>query len=302
MTAPLRTLVAAALALLAARAAALDVVTTTEGLASLVREVGGDRVKVESLSRGSQDPHYVDANPTLAVKLRRAALLVDVGLDLEAGWLPGLVNVSRNPDLQPGAKGRLTAASAIQVLDVPAGPVDRSMGDLHPAGNPHFLSDPRRVEAVAAAVAERLAKLDAANAPHYQAGLAAFRQRLADARARWESRLATVRGRPVVTHHRTLSYFLDWSGLRSVGELEPKPGTPPPPSHVAELVGVAKAQGVKAILVEAWYDPRPAQVLARHSGAGVVTIPGDVGGAPEARDWFAYQDLLVRRVLEAEGS
>jgi zinc/manganese transport system substrate-binding protein len=302
MTAPLRMMLAGALALFATRAGALDVVTTTEGLASIAREVGGDRVKVESLSRGNQDPHFVDANPTLAVKLRRAELLVDVGLDLEAGWLPGLVNVSRNPDLQPAGKGRLTAGQAIQVLDVPRGRVDRSLGDLHPAGNPHFLSDPRRVEAVAAAIAERLASLDAANASYYQGRLADFRERLADARARWEAKLAAVRGRPVVTHHRTLTYFLDWTGLRSVGELEPKPGTPPPPSHVAELVGVAKAQGVKAILVEAWYDPRPAQVLAKHSGARVVTIPGDVGGAPEAKDWFAYEDLLVRRVVEAVGS
>jgi zinc/manganese transport system substrate-binding protein len=292
---PLLTLLVAA----ARPALALDVVTTTEGLAAIAREVGGARVKVESLSRGTQDPHYVDANPTLAVKLRRAALLVDVGLDLEAGWLPPLVNQARNAAILPGGEGRLTAASAVEVLDVPTGRVDRSLGDLHAGGNPHFLSDPRRVEAVAAAIAERLARLDPAGAAQYQGGLAEFRRRLAEARARWEAQLAAVRGRPIVTHHRTLSYFLDWTGLRSVGQLEPKPGTPPPPSHVADLVGVVKAQGVRAIVVEAWYDARPAQVLAKHSGARVVTIPGDVGGAPEAKDWFAYEDLLVRRVVEA---
>lgn len=302
MNAPIRMMVAGALALVAARVSALDVVTTTEGLASIAREVGGDRVKVESLSRGNQDPHFVDANPTLALKLRRAELLVDVGLDLEVGWLPPLVNQARNPAILPGGKGRLTAASAVQVLEVPTGPVDRSTGDLHAGGNPHFFTDPRRVGAVAAAIAERLAAVDPGNAAHYQGRLADFRERLAAARARWEATLAPLRGRTVITHHRTLTYFLDWSGLRDVGELEPKPGTPPPPSHVAELVGVVKAKGVKAILVEAWYDPRPAHVLAKHSGARLVTIPGDVGGAPEAKDWFAFEDLVVRRVAEAVGS
>jgi zinc/manganese transport system substrate-binding protein len=302
MTARLRLIVAGALALSAARVAALDVVTSTEGLAALVREIGGDRVKVESLSRGNQDPHYVDANPTLAVKLRRAALLVDVGLDLEIGWLPGLVNVSRNAALLPGAKGRLTAASAIQVLDAATGPVDRSQGDLHPAGNPHFLSDPRRVEEVAAAIAQRLAVLDGANATHYQGRLDDFRKRLVAARARWERTFAPLRGRPVLTHHRTLTYFLDWAGLRDAGQLEPKPGTPPPPSHVAALVGVVKSQGVKALLVEHWYDQRSEEVLAKHTGAKVVSIPGDVGGDPAARDWFAYLDLIVQRVAGAVGA
>jgi zinc/manganese transport system substrate-binding protein len=282
-------------------ALALDVVTTTGGLASIAREVGGDRVKVESLTRGNQDPHFVDANPTLALKLRRAALLVDVGLDLEAGWLPPLVNQARNPAILPGGRGRLSAASVVQVLETPAGSIDRGMGDLHPGGNPHFLTDPRRVDAVAGAIAERLAALDPANAAHYQARLADFRRRLGEARARWEAALAPLRGRPVITHHRTLSYFLDWSGLRGAGELEPKPGTPPPPSHVAGLVATVKTDGVKAILVESWYDPRPAQVLAKHSGARIVTIPGDVGGSPEAKDWFAYEDLIVRRVVEAVG-
>src|SRR5512140_1444881 len=152
----------------AARAsAALKVVTTTEGLAALTREVGGDKVQVESLSRGIQDPHFVDANPMLAVKLRNADLLVDVGLDLEIGWLPPLVNQSRNAAIQPGGPRRLTAASAVTILDVPTGPVDRSAGDLHPGGNPHFLADPRRGLQVAQAIARKLAELDPAGAAAY---------------------------------------------------------------------------------------------------------------------------------------
>jgi zinc/manganese transport system substrate-binding protein len=295
----IRTLVAICTLALAAPAAALEVVTTTEGLAAIARDLGGDTVHVEALSRGSQDPHFVDANPVLAVKLRRADLLVDVGLELEAGWLPPLVNQSRNSAVQPGGKGRLTAASAVQVMEAPTGPVDRSMGDLHPGGNPHFFSDPRRAEPIAAAISARLAQLDPKNAAKYEARLADFRRRLGEARARWEARLAPVRGKPVITHHRTLTYFLDWTGLRRAGELEPKPGTPPPPSHVAELVGVVKAQGVRAILVESYYDHRPAETLAQHSGAKVVVIPGDVGADPAAKDWFSYVDLLVSRVTQA---
>src|SRR5512138_2379732 len=170
-----RLAVATALAALAPPAhAALRVVTTTEGLASIARDVAGDRATVESLSRGVQDPHFVDANPVLALKLRDADLLIDVGLELEIGWLPPLVTQSRNGRIQPGGPGRLTAASAVQVLDVPTGPVDRSRGDIHPAGNPHFLTDPRRAVQVARAIAERLGSLDPAGAEGYRARAAAF--------------------------------------------------------------------------------------------------------------------------------
>ena len=291
-------LAAALLAALPARAA-LQVVTTTEGLAALAREVGGDRVSVESLSRGIQDPHFVDANPTLAVKLRRADLLVDVGLDLEIGWLPPLVNQSRNAEIQPGGRRRLTAASAVTVLEVPTGPVDRSLGDLHPAGNPHFLTDPRRALQVAQAIATRLGQLDPAGAAAYQANLAAFSKRLAEAEARWAAALAPLKGRPVITRHRTLTYFLDWSGLRLAEVLEPKPGVPPPPSHLADVVGVVKRDGVKAVLVENYYDPKSGELVARLGGAKLVMIPGDVGGIPEATGYIQYMTALVRLVTQA---
>jgi len=294
-----------ALVALAALAAALParaelrVVTTTEGLASLAREVGGGRVAVESLSRGIQDPHFVDPNPTLAVKLRRADLLVDVGLDLEIGWLPPLVTQSRNAEIQPGGPRRLTAAGAVPVLETPGGPVDRTQGDLHPAGNPHFLADPRRAGRVAEAIAARLGQLDPPGAAIYQAALAAFSKRLADAQARWAAELSPVKGRKVVTHHRTLTYFLDWSGLALAGVLEPKPGVPPPPSHLADLVGVVKREGVRAVVVENYYDPKSGELVARLGGAKLVVIPGDVGGAPEAKGYLEYLDALVRLVSQA---
>jgi zinc/manganese transport system substrate-binding protein len=278
--------------------AAVKVVTTVEGLAALAREVGGDRVSVESLSRGVADPHFVDANPMLAVKLRNADLLVDVGLELEIGWLPPLATQSRNADIQPGGKRRLTAAGAVQVLDVPTGPVDRSMGDLHPQGNPHFLNDPRRGLDVAAAIAERLSALDPGGATAYQANLAAFRQRLTQAMEGWQRELEPLRGRKIFTEHRTFTYFLDWSGLVSAGEMEPRPGVPPPPGHLAELVQVARQQGVKEIVVENYYDTKSAEVVARSTGAKVVQIPGDVGGEPRVRTYLDYVGLVVQRVAE----
>ena len=285
--------------------AALKVVTTTEGLASIAREVGGERVEVTSLSRGIQDPHFVDASPTLAVKLRGADLLVDVGLELEVGWLPPLVTQSRNAEIQPNGRRRFTAASVVRVLEIPQGPVDRSMGDLHPAGNPHFMSDPRRVAQVAAGLASKLSDLDPAGEPLYRARLADFQRRVTAAEARWAAALAPVRGRALVVHHNSFTYFLDWAGLQAVGYLEPRPGIPPPPSHLAELVGVVRARGVKGILLENYHDRRSADVVARHTGARVVTLPGDVGGfkdegnALDPKDWFGYMDSLVQLVTGA---
>ncbi|HTN52404.1 MAG TPA: metal ABC transporter substrate-binding protein [Anaeromyxobacter sp.] len=293
-------LLALAVALaLPARAAAFKVVTTTEGLAALAGEVGKGRAEVESLSRGVQDPHFVDANPMLAVKLRNADLLVDVGLELEIGWLPPLVNQSRNPDIQPGGAHRLTAASAITVLDVPTGPVDRSLGDLHPAGNPHFLTDPRRALQVARAMAERLAALDPGGAATYRANLADLEKRLGADIKRWEAQLAPARGKKVFTQHRTMTYFFDWSGIVSAGEIEPRPGVPSPPSHLAELVGIAQREGVKAVLVEDYYDTKSAEVVARHAGAKLVLIPGDVGAEPGLKTYEQYMDSVVGRIAGA---
>ncbi len=298
-TSSMTLLLAALLALPTPATAALRVVTTTEGLAALAREVAGDRASVESLSRGVQDPHFVDANPMLAVKLRDADLLVDVGLDLEVGWLPPLVNQSRNAAIQPGGPRRLTAASAIQVLDVPTGVVDRSRGDLHPGGNPHFLADPRRAAQVARAIAARLAELDPTGAAVYQARSAAFTARLEAALAGWRAQLAPLAGRKLFTHHRTLSYFLDWTGLVSAGEMEPRPGTPPPSSHLAELVTLARKEGIRACVVENYYDTKADALVARRVGGTVVSIPGDVGGDPAAASYLAWIDLLVQRISAA---
>jgi zinc/manganese transport system substrate-binding protein len=279
--------------------ATVDVVTTTEGLAAIAREVGGDKVKVTALSRGIQDPHFVDANPSLAVKLRNADLLVDVGMDLEIGWLPPLVTQSRNPAIQPGGARRLTAASAVSPMDLPTGPVDRGQGDIHPSGNPHFLSDPGRAVQVAAAIAGRLAEIDPGNAAGYRERLQAFRGKAGAAEKGWRAQLAPFAGRSVITQHRTLTYLLDWSGLKAAGYMEPKPGVAPPPSHVASLAAVVKSAGVRGVLVENYYDRRSADQLRDLAGVKVVVIPGDVGGTKESPDWFSYVDVLVKSLVQA---
>jgi zinc/manganese transport system substrate-binding protein len=279
--------------------ATVDVVTTTEGLAAIAREVGGDRVKVIALSRGIQDPHFVDANPSLTVKLRNADLLVDVGMELEIGWLPPLVTQSRNPAIQPGGARRLTAASAVSPMDLPTGPVDRGQGDIHPSGNPHFLSDPGRAVQVAAAIAGRLAEIDPGNAAGYRERLQAFRGKVAAAEKGWRAQLAPFAGRSVITQHRTLTYLLDWSGLKAAGYMEPKPGVAPPPSHVASLAAVVKSAGVRGVLVENYYDRRSADQLRDLAGVKVFVIPGDVGGTKESPDWFSYVDVLVKSLVQA---
>jgi zinc/manganese transport system substrate-binding protein len=279
--------------------AAVNVVTTTEGLAAVVREIGGDRVKVTALSRGIQDPHFVDANPSLAVKLRNADLLVDVGMDLEIGWLPPLVIQSRNSAILPGAARRLTAATAVSPMDLPTGPVDRSQGDIHPSGNPHFLADPRRVQLVATAVAARLAEIDPGGAAAFADRLQAFRAKVAAAEKGWKAQLAPFAGRGVITQHKTLTYLLDWAGMTAAGYLEPRPGVAPPPSHVASLAATVKSAGVKGVLVENYYDRRSADQLRDLTGVKVIVIPGDVGGTKDASDWVSFVDVLVRSLVQA---
>ena len=254
--------------------ATVNVVTTTEGLAAVVGEIGGDKVKVTALSRGIQDPHFVDANPSLAVKLRNAAI-------------------------QPGAARRLTAGSFVSPMDLPTGPVDRSQGDIHPSGNPHFLSDPRRAVQVAEAIAARLSEIDPASAPYFEARLQAFRGKVSAAEKGWKAQLAPLAGRSVITQHKTLTYLLDWAGLKAAGYLEPKPGVAPPPSHVAGLASTVKSAGVKGVLVENYYDPRSANQLRDLSGVKVILIPGDVGGTKSAPDYLSWVDTLVKSLAQA---
>lgn len=254
--------------------AALRVVASVPDLAALARELGGQDVTVSTLAAPGQDPHFVDAKPSLALDLSRADLLLVVGLDLEVGWLPVLQSGSRNPRVQRGAGGYLDCSQLVKVLEIPSGVVDRSMGDIHPGGNPHFLYDPRLGLLVARGIADRMASLDPANASSYRVRLTTFESSLQGAISRWEQAAAPLREVPVITYHRSLVYLVDWLGLRVVGELEPKPGIPPTPAHVAEVVRDGVAGGARMVIQESYYPSSLSRPVAERAGASLVVLPG----------------------------
>ncbi|MDH5675014.1 MAG: zinc ABC transporter substrate-binding protein [Myxococcales bacterium] len=290
------TLFLAALMPAQAALAELRVVTTTSDLAAIAKAVGGDRVEVTALSLHTQDPHFVDARPHLTLALARADLLLQVGLELEVGWLPTLQTGSRNARIQRGAPGHLDCSQLVARLEVPTGRVDRSMGDVHPGGSPHYLMDPRRAEKVAAGVAERMAKLDAGLAAHYRAGAARFAKALRSARGGWEKRLAKLRGKPVIAYHRSFAYLADWLGLRVVAHVEPKPGVSPNPRHIAHVLMLTRSQGVRAILQESYYPANASRALAERSSAQLVIIPG----GPDMRRGESYLDFVAALVGRLE--
>lgn len=252
--------------------AELAVVSTTPDLASIARSIGGARVKVSALSLPSQDPHWVDARPHLALSLAKADLLLVTGADLEAGWLPTLLTGSRNGNVQRGAKGYLDCSTLVSLLEVPSGKVDRSMGDVHAQGNPHYMLDPTRVERVAVGIGKRLAELDPTGKSAYLEGTRRFVEELRAARAGWEKKLSKLRGRSVLAYHRSLSYLADWLGLRVVDHLEPRPGIPPNPRHIAHVIEIGKSERVVALLQEAWFPSNAAKVVADKLGVELVVL------------------------------
>ena len=296
---------AAALALSTPAQAALKVIATTEDLAALVREVGGDKVTVEALARGYQDPHFVEAKPSFVLKLHSADLLVVVGRELEMGWLPALITQSRNAKIQPGGAGYFDASLTARILDVPTGQITRAMGDVHPQGNPHYWLDPGNGRRIAQAIQKKLSEMSPGDAAYFQQRYADFDKRLAAAEARWRAALAPYRGTKVVTYHRSWPNFAEAFGLDVVGYVEPKPGIPPSPSHQLALMQEMKRQGIKIILVEPYFDLKTPNAIARDTGARVLVLPPSVGGVKQATDYlklFDYTvDLLVAALKTATG-
>jgi zinc/manganese transport system substrate-binding protein len=298
----MRSLLLASLVLvsLAPRAEAkLHVVTSIETFGDLARKIGGDRVEVTSLSKGYTDPHFVEPKPSLVLALNRADLLVHVGLELEIGWLPPLVLGARNDKIQPGMPGNLDASRDIPVLDVPATRVDRSMGDIHPQGNPHYYLAPDMAEIVAREIASRLKELDPSGAASYDANLRAFEKRLGDKRAEWEKLAAPLRGLKVVTYHKSWSYLSKWLGLVEIGYIEPKPGIPPSPSHIAALIGRMRSESAKLILMESFYPRNTPELVAEKAGAKTAVLPANVGATPAATDFFSLVDEIIRTLVQA---
>jgi zinc/manganese transport system substrate-binding protein len=306
MTSKLRvTILAAAVAALlagpGARAAEakLRVVTSIETLADLTRQVGGDRVEVASLSHGYQDPHFVEAKPSLVLALNRADVLVHVGLDLEVGWLPPLVQQSRNARIQRGQPGNIDASSAIKVEDVPNIPADqlRAMGDIHPLGNPHYWIPPENARAIARLLAQRLSALDAAGSSTYQASLATFEHRLDAKTKEWDKAAAPLKGIRIVTYHKSWSYVASWLGMQEMGYVEPKPGIPPTANHTAQLVALMVKSNVKLVIVESFYPTSLARFVAENGHARLAGVPSDVGATPGIKNYFDLVDAVIAALL-----
>ena len=281
-------------ALLLPAHAALNVFACEPEWASLVRELGGDKVNVYAATHALQDPHRIEARPSLIARARGAQLLVCTGAELEAGWLPSVLRESGNAAVQPGQPGYFEAAQQVERLEVPAR-LDRAEGDVHAAGNPHIQLDPRNLLAVAAALARRLGEVDGVNAGHYAARQQAFAGKMRAALARWETEAAGLRGARVVAQHKSFSYLLRWLGLVEAGTLEPKPGIEPGSAHLASLLGQIRAQPVRLILRAPFDSPRPGEWLAERSKAPLVTLPFTVGGSEGASDLFGlFDDTLAR--------
>jgi zinc/manganese transport system substrate-binding protein len=279
--------------------AAIKVVTTTQDLAALTAEVGGDKVTVEALARGYQDPHFVEAKPSFVIKLHGADLLVLVGRELENAWLPALITQSRNAKIQPGSAGYLDASLSARILDVPTGQITRAMGDVHPQGNPHYWLDPGNGRRIAQAIQKKLTDMSPGDAAYFQQRYADFDRRLAEAEARWRAALAPYKGTKVVTYHRSWPNFAEAFGLDVVGYVEPKPGIPPSPSHTLTLMHEMKRQGIKLILVEPYFDLKTPNAIARDTGAQVLVLPPSVGGVKEATDYLKLFDYGVNLLVSA---
>ncbi len=279
--------------------AQLKVVTTTTDLAALAREVGGEFIEVTSLARGNQDPHYLEAKPSYARTLNQADLLIEVGLDLEVGWLPVLLTQARNPAILNRSKGRLDASNGLRLLEIPQGKVDRSQGDIHPGGNPHYWLDPRNALEIAKNIPTMLSILDPDNSLNYSNLYNKFKVSLNDKVSQWKPRLKALKPRKLITGHRTFSYFAAWSGVKIVDVIEAKPGIPPSPSHLVKLLKLIPAQQVDLIWSENYSDPKPAKELARRSKVSWKLVPTSVGGVKAATSYIELIDYLIQQLEPA---
>jgi len=278
----------------------LKVVTTTNDLASLTREVGGDLVTVTSIARGYQDPHFVESKPSYLLLLKSADLLEVIGLDLEISWLPPLIDQSRNPKIHPGSAGYLDVARGVEILDRPSGAVNRSMGDVHPLGNPHYWLDPANAVRMAIQIEKKLEEMQPANAATFRSNLNAFKTRMNEADKRWRAALAPYRGAKIVTYHNSWPNFMRRYGLNVVGYVEPKPGVPPSPSHTFDLIQKMKQQQVKVIVMEPYFDKKTPQSVAERTGAKLVVLYPSIGGAKSGTDdYFQLFDFNIRTLVSA---
>jgi len=295
-----RILLSAALGAIAATAAdaKLKVVATLPDLASLAREVGGDKVEVSAMAKATEDSHFVDARPSFVVQLRSADVLIDGGAELELGWLPPLLQNARNPKLEVGKPGRVQASQGVRLMNVPAN-VTRAAGDVHALGNPHFMTDPIIAKTVAQHIAQSFAAADPPNAAYYDANYKKFEATINAKLQEWGAAMLPFKGQNVVAYHDSWVYFAHRFGLNIDIFLEPKPGIPPSPSHLAEVIDKMKAQKIKAILVEPFHDRKIAEKVASATGATVVDSAQYPGALPNTDTYVKLIDALVSRLAAA---
>jgi len=277
----------------------IRIMTATTDLASLAQEIGGDKVDVEAVARGYQDPHFVDPKPSFLLKLSKAELLIVVGLELEIGWLPPLITQSSNPRIQVGAPGYFDASRFAKILELPTGQVTRAEGDVHPLGNPHYWLDPDNGLRIAKGIQTKLSEMRPNDAAYFGQRYDAFEQRLKQSDQQWQAQMKPYAGRKVVTYHRSWPNFAEHFGLNVVGYVEPRPGIPPSPQHTVELIGLMKRDGVKVIMVEPYFDLKTPNSIARDTGAVVVVLMPSVGGEKEITDYFKLFDYDIAKLKKA---
>ena len=280
-------------------AAKVNVVSSLQDFASIADSIGGDRVDTFSLAKGYQDPHFVDAKPSFIVRLSRADLLIVAGLELEIGYLPPLIDQSRNDKIHPGNPGYLDASVGCDILQRPTTQVTRAMGDVHPYGNPHYWTDPENGRIIARAIARKLSELDPAGKGAYDKNLAAFEAKLTEKEKDWEGKMAPYAGTKVVTFHDSWPNFVKHFKLTVAGHVEPKPGIPPSPSHTLEIINLIQAQKIPVIIVEPYFDSKTPKSIAEKTGAALLTFYPSVGGVPEIKDYFGLFDKDVDTFVAA---
>jgi zinc/manganese transport system substrate-binding protein len=274
------------------------VITTTTDLAALVKQIGGEHVEVGALCKANQDPHYVQTRPSLMVKLRRADLVLSVGLDLEIGWLPLIIRGARNPKIRPGNLGYLNLGTSVTAIDVPLS-ADASQGHVHTRGNPHYWLDPVRIAKLIPIIAQGLSAVDPEHTKAYQTNANTFGQALDKKIAVWDKRMAPYRGTEVLSYHDTFNYFYLRYGLINAGTLENKPGIPPSPRHLSSLIQTAKFKKIPVLFHEAFHDKKPSGLVADRSGAKLLILPVSVGAMPKVKSYTDLIDMVVDQFVTA---
>jgi zinc/manganese transport system substrate-binding protein len=277
----------------------LRVMTSTTDLYDIAKAVGGDKIVANHIGEGYQDPHFIEPKPSFVLQMQKADVWAFVGLDLEIGWMPLLLDGAKNAKIRNGGSGYLDVSRAIDVLDLARGNVDRSQGDVHPLGNPHYWLDPENARKIAELLEEKFSELDPKNEATYEANKKAFEARLSEAEKSWAPQLEAMKGKPIVAWHTSWRYFAEYSKVKIVGFMEPKPGVPPSPSHLAGLIKTMKETSAKVIVMEPFYDRKTADFVARNTGAKVLVLPPSVGGLKGLNDYIAVMKYDIQQLADA---